>query len=156
MTVDLPETTSKIGSPLVKQFSVFLPNKVGAMLDIVKLLNSHETHVVAMSVSESTDSAIARIVVSDPDEVEQLFREENIAFGKCEVVVVELREVASQLVKLLSTLFMGEINVHFTYPLLIRPRGQAALALHVDDNECAISVLTGACFKLLSQSDISR
>lgn len=156
MPLDLPETTSKTGSPLVKQFSVFLPNKVGAMLDIVKLLNSHETHVVAMSVSESTDSAIARIVVSDPDEVEQLFREENIAFGKCEVVVVELREVASQLVKLLSTLFMGEINVHFTYPLLIRPRGQAALALHVDDNECAISVLTGAGFKLLSQSDISR
>ena len=156
MPLDLPKTTSKRDGPLVKQFSVFLPNKVGAMLDIVKLLNSHETHVVAMSVSESTDSAIARIVVSDPDQVEQLFKEKNIAFGKCEVVVVELREVATQLVKLLSTLFMGEINVHFTYPLLIRPRGQAAIALHVDDNECAISVLNGAGFKLLSQSDISR
>jgi hypothetical protein len=122
MPLDLPETTSKTGSPLVRQFSVFLPNKVGAMLDIVKLLNSHQTHIVALSVSESTDSAIARIVVSDPDEVEELLRDKNIAFGKCEVVVVELREVATQLVKLLSTLFMGEINVHFTYPLLIRPR----------------------------------
>lgn len=156
MPLNLPETTSKTGGPLVKQFSVFLPNKVGAMLDIVKLLNSHQTHIVALSVSESTDSAIARIVASDPDEVEELFREKNIAFGKCEVVVVELREVATQLVKLLSTLFMGEINVHFTYPLLIRPRGHAALALHVDDNDCAISVLNGAGFKLLSQSDISR
>ena len=51
---------------------------------------------------------------------------------------------------------MAEVNVHFTYALLLRPRGQAALALHVDDNECAISVLSGAGFKLLSQADISR
>src|ERR1051326_4400867 len=126
------------------------------MLEVVKLLSSHHTHVVAISVSESTDSAIARIIVSDPEGVEQLFRDHNIAYGMSEVVVVELREVATQLPKLLATLFMGEVNVHFTYPLLTRPRGLAALALHVDDNECASSVLIGAGFKTLSQSDISR
>ena len=126
------------------------------MLEIVKLLNAHQTHIVAMSVSESTDSAIARIIVSDPEGVEQLFREHNIAYGMCEVVVVEMREVATQLAKLFAALFMAEVNVHFTYPLLTRPRGMAALALHVDDNECASSVLMGAGFKLLSQADISR
>ena len=156
MPLDLPKTTSKRDGPLVKQFSVFLPNKVGAMLDIVKLLNSHSCHIVAMSVSESTDSAIARVVVSDPGDVEKLFRQNNIAFGMCEVVVVEMREVATDLAKLFAALFMAEVNVHFTYPLLVRPRGQAALALHVDDNDCAISVLTGAGFQLLSQTDISR
>ncbi len=142
--------------PLVRQFSVFLPNKVGAMLDVVKLLNAHNTHVVALSVSESTDSAIARIIVSDPERVENVFKEHNIAFGVCEVVVVELREVATQLVKLLAALFMAEVNVHFTYPLLIQPRGQAALALHVDDTDCASSVLKGESFQILSQRDISR
>jgi hypothetical protein len=156
MPLDFPETTSKLGGPLVKQFSVFLPNKVGAMLEVVKLLNSHHSHVVAVSVSESTDSAIARIIVSDPEGVEQLFRKNKVAFGMCEVVVVELREVATQLAKLLASLFMAEVNVHFTYPLLTRPRGLAALALHVDDNECASSVLTGAGFKILSQGEISR
>jgi len=156
MAVKLPETTSKREGPLVKQFSVFLPNKVGAMLDMIKLINGHHSHVVALSVSESTDSAIARIVVSDPERVQDLFKENNVAFGICEVVVVELQEVATQLVKLLAALFMAEVNVHFTYPLLTRPRGMAALALHVDDNECASSVLRGAGFKILSQSDISR
>ena len=156
MPLELPKTTSKRDGPLVKQFSVFLPNKVGAMLDVLKLLNAHDYHVVAMSVSESTDSAIARVVVSDPEGAEKLFRQDNIAFGMCEVVVVEMREVATELPKLFATLFMGEVNVHFTYPLLMRPRGHAALALHLDDNDCAISVLTGAGFKLLSQADISR
>jgi hypothetical protein len=156
MAVDLPETTSKIDGPLVRQFSVFLPNKVGAMLDIVKMLNAHHVHVVAISVSESTDSAIARIVVSDPEGAEELFRKNNIAFGVCQVVVVEMREVATQLVKLLASLFAAEVNVHFTYSLLTRPRGMAALALHVDDTDCASSVLLGEGFKILSQSEISR
>jgi len=145
-----------MGGPLVRQFSVFLPNKVGAMLEIVKLLNAHETHVVALSVSESSDSAIARIVVSDPERVERLFREHDVPFGVCEVVVVEMREVATQLAKLLAALLMAEVNVHFTYPLLTRPHGLAALALHVDDTECASSVLMGEGFQILSQSDISR
>jgi hypothetical protein len=156
MTVTLPETTSKMEGPLVKQFSVFLPNKVGAMLEVVKLLNAQNTHVVALSVSESTESAIARIIASDPARVEKLFWENNVPFGVSEVVVVELREVATRLVKLLAALVMAEVNVHFAYPLLIRPRGFAAIALHVDDTECASSVLIGEGFKILSQDDISR
>jgi len=154
--LDLPETTSKLGGPLVRQFSVFLANKVGALLDIVKLLNTHDTHVVALSVSESTDSAIARIMVSDPERVEELFRKHDVPFGVCEVVVVEMREVATQLAQLFAALLMAEVNVHFTYPLLTRPHGLAAIALHVDDSECASSVLLGQGFKILSQNDISR
>jgi hypothetical protein len=94
--------------------------------------------------------------VSDPGRVEKLFGEKNVAFGVCEVVIVEMREVATQLAKLLAALVMAEVNVHFAYPLLIRPRGFAAIALHVDDTECASSVLMGEGFKILSQSDISR
>jgi hypothetical protein len=154
--LDLPETTSKLGGPLVRQFSVFLPNKVGALLEIMKLLNAHDTHVVALSVSESTDSAIARLMVSDPQRVEELFRAHDVPFGVCEVVVVEMREVATQLPELFAALLMAEVNVHFTYPLLTRPHGLAALALHVDDSECASSVLVGQGFKILSQVDISR
>ncbi|PZR75599.1 MAG: acetolactate synthase [Chthoniobacterales bacterium] len=156
MAVELPETTSKLGGALVRQFSVFLPNKVGALLEIVKLLNAHAIHVVAMSITESTDSAIARLIVSDPEGVEDLFREHNIAFGTCDLMVVELREVATQFVKLLAALLMAEVNVHFSYPLLVRPKGRAALALYVDDADCATSVLLGEGFRLLAQSDISR
>ena len=156
MPLDLPETTSKIDGPLVRQFSIFLPNKVGAMLEIVKLLNAHQVDVVALSISESTDSAIARIIVSDPDRVENLFGEHDIAFGVCEMVVVELKEVSGQLAKLLAALLMAEVNVHFSYPLLTRPRGFAALALHVDDTDCASAVIGGEGFRILSQTDISR
>ena len=156
MALDLPETTSKISGPLVKQFSIFIPNKVGAMLEIVKLLSTRNTHVVALSIAEQTDSAIARIVVSDPETVESIFHEHDVAFGISEMVVVELQEVATELAKLLAALLMAEVNLHFSYPLLTRPHGRAALAMHVDDVECACNVLQGEGFQMLSQADISR
>ncbi|MDQ6860430.1 MAG: acetolactate synthase [Verrucomicrobiota bacterium] len=156
MSLDLPETTQKIDGPLVRQFSVFLPNKVGAMLEVVKLLNSHHVDVVALSIIEATDSAIARMIVSDPDLVERTFGEHGVAFGVCEMMVVELNEVAGQLAKLLGSLLMAEVNIHFCYPLLTRPHGLAAFALHVDDTDCAASVLNGESFKMLSQAEISR
>ena len=157
MTANLPETTSKMEGPLVKQFSVFLPNKVGAMLEIVKLLSAHHTHVVALE-----RIGIHRLghCADHRERSARAWRncsgKTMLPFGVSEVVVVEMREVATQLVKLLAALVMAEVNVHFAYPLLIRPRGFAAIALHVDDTECASSVLMGEGFKMLSQDDISR
>ena len=108
------------------------------MLDVVKLLHTHNTHVVALSISESTDSAIARIVVSDPEQVEELFRRHDVPFGVCAMVVVELREVATQLAKLLAALLMAEVNVHFCYPLLTHPRGFAACVMIAFPTACLV------------------
>ncbi len=150
------KTDQRFEGPRVLQFSVFLKNKVGALLEVVRLLNVHKLDVVGLSVQDSTDSSIVRLVVSDPDVVDQLFREHDIAFGVCEMVVVEMEEVATDLARLLASLLAAEVNIYFSYPLLTRPDGKAALALHVEDHECAASVLGGDGFKLLSQADISR
>src|SRR5947209_18953839 len=116
-------TTEKLDGPKVKQFAVFLQNKVGALLDVVKLLNEHNVLVLALSVQDSADAAIVRIVVSDPEHVQELLREQNIACSICHLVVVELKEGAAELGKLLSCLLMAEVNIHTTYPLLTGPRG---------------------------------
>ena len=150
------QTTQKFEGPRVRQFSVFLKNKVGKLLEVVKLLNLHMVDVVGMSVQDSTDSSIVRLIVSDPEMVEALFKENEIAFGVCEMVVVEMEEVATDLSKLLASLLAAEVNIFFSYPLLTRPNRKAALALHVEDHECASSVLAGDGFPLLSQADISR
>ena len=152
----LAQTAQKFDGPRVRQFSVFLKNKVGALLEVVRLLNLHTVDVVGLSVQDSTDSSIVRLIVSDPEMVESLFKDHEIAFGVCEMVVVEMEEVATDLAKLLASLLAAEVNIFFSYPLLTRPNRRAALALHVEDHECAASVLGGDGFALLSQADISR
>ncbi len=156
MAVELLRVQERLDGLRVRQFSVFLENKVGALLEVVKMLNEHDIDLVALTVQNSVDSAILRTVVSDPDLVEDIFQENGVAFAITHILVVELTESAEELGRVLATLLQAEVNVHFSYPLLTRPRGRACLALHVDDDECAITVLEGAAFNFLSQADISR
>ncbi len=150
------QTAEKLDSHQVRQFSVFLQNKVGALLEIVKLLNEHSVVVLALSIQDSSESSIGRMVVSDPERVKMLFHEHDIPFSECEVLVVELTEGAADLAKVLAALLMAEVNVFFSYPLLVRPRGRAVLAMHLDDLECSSSVLRGDGFHILTQADLSR
>lgn len=140
----------------MRQFSVFLQNKVGALLEVVKLLSERSVVVLALSIQDSSESSIGRMVVSDPERVSELFHEHDIPHSECEVLVVELREGAGDLAKVLAALLMAEVNIYFSYPLLVRPRGRAVLAMHVDDTECASNVLRGEGFKILTQNDLSR
>src|SRR6478752_6917506 len=149
-------TAEKLGSPQVRQFSVFLKNKVGALLEVVRLLNERNIVVLALSILDSSESSIGRMVVSDPDLVAELFHEHDIPHSECEVLVVELKEGAGDLSRVLAALLMAEVNIFFSYPLLIRPRGRAVLAMHIDDIDCASNVLGGEGFKILSQADLSR
>ncbi len=154
----MPEaiTIEKLNDEGVRHFSVFLDNKVGALLEVVKLLNHHHIVVLALSIQDSAESSICRFIVSDPDLVEQLFEENDIPHSISEVVVVELKDGAVDLPRVLAALLKAEVNILFSYPLLSRPRGRAVLALHVDDTECASSVLRGDGFAILNQGDLSR
>ena len=158
MTFDLPPTSTveRLDGPRVNQFSVFLPNRVGALMEVVKLLNERLVDVVAISVQDSADTAIVRIVVTDPDSVQSIFREHEIPYSMCELCVVELKDGPHGLGKLLAALLAAEVNLFGSYGLLTSPNGRAALALHVEDYECACSVLQSHGFTILSQSDISR
>lgn len=156
MPLEAIRTREGTGGSRVTQFSVFLPNKVGELLDVVRLLNERDVHVLALAVQDSADTAIVRIVVSDPETVRDLFAEHGVAFGLCELVVVELPNGAAELGRLLAALLAAECNIFGSYALLTQPRGKAALALHVEDNECASSVLHSHQFTILGQSDISR
>jgi len=156
MPFESTQTAEKVGGPRVTQFSVFLTNRAGALLDVVRILNEGHIHVLAVNVQDSADTAIVRIVVSDPESVQTLFLERAVAFSVCDLVVVELKDGATELGRLLAALLAAECNIFGSYALLTRPRGRTALALHVEDNECAVSVLQSHQFTILGQSDISR
>ena len=140
----------------VRQFSVFMENKVGRLLDIVKIFTQAQIHVVALSILDTADAAIVRLVTDDPDKARALFQEHGLAFTEVSLVVVELTSSATDLQAVLTALLQAECNIHSAYSLLTRPRGKAALALHVEDRECATAVLQASQFKLLTQRDISR
>ena len=108
------------GSP-VRQIAVFLPNRLGAFVSILDMLKKNYVLVLGLSVQDSIDNTVVRLVVSDPDTVETLFIEKGIPFNTTELVVVELREGPEDMPECLHCLLNAETNIHFIYPLLSRP-----------------------------------
>ncbi|MGI8605015.1 MAG: acetolactate synthase [Verrucomicrobiales bacterium] len=147
---------SATGGAPVRQFSVFLLNETGALLGVVRLLQDRRIHVLGLTVQDHVDVSVVRLVVSDPEAAETLFMERGIPFGVCDILVIELPEGVDDLHKSLHGLLTGETNINFLYPLLVRPKGKPTLALHVEDLDCAASVLGAQGFRLLAQSDLSR
>jgi hypothetical protein len=143
------------GSP-VRQFAVFLPNRPGAFVAILDLLRSSHVVVLGLSVQDSIDNTVVRLVVSDPFTVETVFIEKGIPFNCMDVLVVALREGAGQMPDCLRTLLKAETNIHFIYPLLTQPDGYSALVLGVEDNEFGQAMLSKSGFKVLRQEDLSR
>ena len=155
MLLGMAAITTNHGPP-VKQFSVMLQNRVGALAALVKLMRTTSIEVVGLSVQDARDATIARIVVSDPELTEQLFIEKGIPHTTCELLVIELREAGPNLLQCLDHLMGAETNVDFAYPLLPSYRGISLLAMHVDDLEFAASVLNQSGFVLVWQDTLSR
>ena len=150
------ETTNSPESLYVKQFSVFLLNRAGALFSVVKLLEDANIHVLGLSLQDSVDVTVARIIVSDPDGVQTIFIERGIPFSVSDMLVVELRQGPQDLSRCLTAFLKAETNIHFAYPLHIQPGGYPALALHLEDIELGEAVMKSNQFNTLRQADLSR
>lgn len=150
--MDVTTTTS---SDPVKQFSVFAENRVGRLHDLTALLKTNNVHIVALTVLDTTDSAIVRLIVDDPEKARELMINNDFPFGESDVLAVEIND-ESDLKQVLSALLVAEINIHYIYSFLKRPGDRTALALNVEDTDVAAQSLGHHGFKVLTQRDISR
>ena len=148
------QTSTSPNDP-VKQFSVFAENRVGRLYDLTGLLKANDVHVMAVTVLDTTDSAIVRVIVDDPGKARELMVNNDYPYTECNVLAVEMND-ESELKGVLDALFEAEINVHYVYSFIKRPDGKAALALNVEDADVAAQALNHRGFKVLTQRDISR
>ncbi len=139
----------------MKQFSVFAENRVGRLHDLTVLFKQNNVHVMAITVLDTTDSAIVRLIVDDPDRARELMVNNDFPYTECTVLAVEINDEA-ELKDVLAALLEAEINVHYVYSFIKRPHGGAALALSIEDADVAAQALNRCGFKVLSQRDISR
>ena len=152
-----PQTQHGAGFELtrVRQFTVFLENRVGRLQMLMRTLEEGNC-VAAISIEESADAALVRLICSEPDLSRAALRRSSFSFSESEVLAVELPSGGKQpLIAVCSALLAAEINIHYIYPLLVRPRGPA-LALYVDDPTLAAQLLIRKGFTLISESDLKR
>lgn len=150
------ETSRGRDWPSVRQFSVFLANRLGAMLDLVRRFETSHIRVISLTVIENADCAIIRLVPSDYERGYEILKQARLPFTETDLLVVKLPENNQPLLAITKALLNGEIDINYAYPLLIGvgPMGSTALAIHVDDFETAVTTLQSQGFTLFTESDL--
>lgn len=141
--------------PSVRQFNVFIENRVGALLDVVRRFESTDIRIVSLTIVNSADCAIIRLVLSDPERALEIFEQAKLPITESDLLVVQLPDGAQPLLKICKALLVAEIDIHYAYPLLVGPHGHAAVALHVEDHETAVNTLSSQGFVLFTENDFN-
>src|SRR4029077_17394946 len=141
--------------PTVTQYSVFLENRVGQLLEVVRAFHGSEVKIVRLSISDSADCCIVRMILSHPEQGREILERAELAYAENELLAAELPSGPQSLVDLCTALLRAEINIHYAYPLIVHPHGRAAVAMHVDNAEQASATLRAKGFEIICEADLS-
>jgi len=150
-----PGTAAGFSIPVVRQFSIFLENRVGRLLDVLRQFDDAvDVQLHALAVLEATDFAVVRLIPDNPDATRLLLRERDLAFSEINLIVAELDEEHT-LSKLCLYLLGAELNIQFMYPIMgDQPVAGPRMAICCDDNHFAGQVLLRKEYRLLGAEDL--
>jgi hypothetical protein len=139
----------------VEQIAVFLENKSGRLADISAVLAENNINIRALSVADTVDFGILRLIVDKVDEAKKVLKENGFTVGKTNVIAVEVADQTGGLASVLKTVETAELNVEYMYAFVNKSGENAILIFRFDDMDKAISALQKAQFTLLSDARLS-
>ena len=140
----------------IKQLTIFVENKQGAVVDITDTLSNHNINLRALSIAETQDFGILRLIVNDEKEAEKILKEEGYLIKITEVVGVKIGDAPGKLSEALGVLDKAGINVEYLYAFMARTEKHAYVVLRVEDNEIAGGALERAGFHLITNADVCK
>jgi len=143
------------GYPSIRQFTVFLENRVGQLLEVVRRFEGTAVRIVALSITDSAECAFVRFLLSDPEEGREVLERAGLAIIESDLIGVELPEGPQGLLQICTALLQAEVNIVQAYPLLVRPHGRPAVALMVDNIDIGLETLASKGFVMVTEADLT-
>jgi hypothetical protein len=140
--------------PTIRQFTAFLENRVGQLLEVVRRFEGSKVRIVALSITDSSECAFVRFLLSDPEGGREILERAGLAIVESDLVGVELPEGPQGLMEVCTALLLAEVNIVQAYPLLVQPHGRASVALMVDNIEIAQETLAARGFFMITEADL--
>jgi len=140
--------------PALKQFTVFLENRVGQLLEVVRRFEGSAVHIVALSINDATECAFVRLLLSHPEEGREILERAGLPLVESDLIGLELPDGPQPLLQVCTALLMAEVNIIQAYPLLVTPHGKPAVALMVDNIEMGLETLSAKNFVMISEADL--
>ncbi|MDR0903744.1 MAG: acetolactate synthase [Ruminococcus sp.] len=139
---------------LIKQLSVFVENKKGRLSAITDILRQGGIDIRALSVADTKDFGILRLIVNDVDKAYAALKGGDCLVSLTDVIAVQIKDKPGGLADAMDLLTEAGISVEYMYAFISKSEGAASVILRVDDNQKAINVLS-AKFKILTQAEIA-
>ena len=140
--------------PAIRQFTVFLENRVGQLLELIRRFEGSRVRIVALSINDATECAFVRLLLSHPEQGREILERAGLAMIESDLIGVELPNGSQPLLQVCTALLQAEINIVQAYPLIVRPHGRPAVALMVDNIDQAQETLLGKQFRMLTEADL--
>lgn len=154
--VDTPYVTARgRGFPTIRQFTVFLENRVGQLMEVIRRFEGSKVRIVALSINDATECAFVRFLLSHPEQGREILERAGLAIIESELIGVELPPTNQPLLEVCTALLQAEVNIVQAYPLLIRPHGKPAVALMVDNTDMALETLNNKGFHMIHEADLA-
>ena len=132
---------------MAKQLSVFLPNKPGTLAEFTALLEKNSINIRAITVADTADYGILRIIVNDPNKCVEILKKANYLVAETEIIALEVEDKPGALQKIAKFLGNNQINIEYIYSTLTKDA--AILLLRVSNTEKALQILEKASIKVL-------
>lgn len=142
--------------PTLRQFTVFLENRVGQLLEVVRRFDGSKVRIVALSITDSGECAFVRFLLSHPEQGREILERAGLALIESDLIGVELPEGHQPLLRICTALLQAEVNIIQAYPILARPRGRPAVALMVDNSEMGLETLSAKGFTMITEGDLDE
>lgn len=133
----------------VEQISIFIENKSGRLAEITKILGDAGVNIRALSLADTSDFGILRLIVNDRETAKQVLKEKGFTVSKTEVVAVEVPDRPGGLSQILQALDRDQINVEYMYAFVERCGENAVIIFRFDETAKAINTLIGNGFTVL-------
>ena len=138
----------------IKQLSIFVENKVGRLQTIIDCLSENGVNIRALSIADTTDFGVLRVIVDDDAKARELLRENGVISKVTDVIAVFIDDRTGGLATVLSTVSNAGIGIEYMYAFLGRREGKALMVLKASDEEAAERVLKEAGIPLADPADI--
>jgi hypothetical protein len=141
--------------PTIRQFTVFLENRVGQLLEVVRRFEGSKVRIVALSINDAAECAFVRFLLSHPEQGREILERAGLAMIESDLVGIELPSSPQPLLQVCTALLQAEINIIQAYPLIVRPHGKPAVALMVDNTDMALETLNAKGFRMITEGDLT-
>lgn len=141
---------------MVKQVSIFLENRSGRLYEVTKLLASEKLNVRALSVADTSDFGILRLIVDDPDRAMEVLKREKYTVSAADVVAIEVEDSPGGLSKVLGVFEENGINVEYMYAFLAKIPEKAIMIFRFEDNKTVLEKLKKVNVKIIRAEELYR